>query len=110
MRMSRMLVRTQRRVSREAALPSHQLLLRAGLARRVAAGIYSLTPLAVRVVQRIEEVVRAEMARIDGQEVLLPVVQPAELWMETRRYESIGEEMARLRDRSGRAMVLAMTH
>src|SRR5262245_29471809 len=110
MRMSRMLVKTQRRVSGEAELPSHQLLLRAGLAQRVAAGIYSLTPLAMRAAHRIAQIVREEMERIAGQEVLLPVVQPAELWAESGRYEAIGEEMARLRDRGGRAMVLAMSH
>src|SRR5215470_12871077 len=110
MRMSRMLVKTQRRVSSEAELPSHQLLLRTGLARRVAAGIYSLTPLAMRVVRRIEKIVREEMERIEGQEVSLPMVQPAELWVETGRYETFGEEMAHLRDRGGRAMVLATTH
>jgi prolyl-tRNA synthetase len=110
MRMSKMLMKTQRRVSGDAELPSHRLILQAGLARRLAAGIYSLTPLAVRAIQRIERVVREEMERIDGQEVLLPVVQPAELWLESGRYNKIGDDLARFRDRSGRAMVLSMTH
>src|SRR5262249_15178985 len=110
MRMSHMLLKTQRRVASEVELPSQHLVLRAGLARQVAAGIYSLTPLAVRVLHRIEAIVREEMERIEGQEVLLPVVQPAELWMETGRYETFGEELTRLRDRSHRAMVLATTH
>jgi prolyl-tRNA synthetase len=110
MRMSKMLLKTQKRVSGEAELPSHRLILRAGLARRVAAGIYSLTPLAVRVIRRTEGVIREEMERIEGQEVLLPVAQPAELWIESGRYATIGDDLARFRDRGGRAMVLAMTH
>ena len=110
MRMSHALLKTQKRVSAEAELPSHRLILQAGLARRVAAGIYSLTPLAVRVIHRIERVIREEMERIDGQEVLLPVAQPAELWIESGRYDNIGDDLARFRDRGGHAMVLAMTH
>lgn len=110
MRMSHALIKTQKAVSSEAELPSHKLILRAGLARRVAAGIYSLTPLAVRAIRRIETIIREEMERIGGQEVLMPVVQPAELWQETGRYDAIGDEMARFTDRGGRAMVLAMTH
>ena len=110
MRMSRMMLKTQKHVSAEADLPSHQLILRAGLARRVAAGIYTLSPLAMRAIRRIEAVVREEMARIGGQEMLLPVVQPAELWQESGRYDAVGAELARFRDRGGRAMVLAMTH
>lgn len=110
MRMSRMMLKTQKNVSAEAELPSHQLLLRAGLARRVAAGIYSLSPLAFRVIRRIEAVVREEMERIGGQELLLPVVQPADLWQETGRYDAIGVELARFRARGDVPMVLAMTH
>jgi prolyl-tRNA synthetase len=113
MRLSHALIRTQRHVAAEASqadLPSHQLILKAGLARRLASGIYSLTPLAFRALLRIEAIVREEMARIDGQEVLLPVVQPAELWRETGRYDAIGGDLARLEDRAGHPMVLAMTH
>jgi prolyl-tRNA synthetase len=102
--------KTQKRVTAEAELPSHQLILRAGLARRVASGIYSLTPLAVRAIHSIESVIREEMDRIGGQEVLLPIVQPAELWQESGRYDAIGSDLARLKDRAERLMVLAMTH
>jgi prolyl-tRNA synthetase len=102
--------RTQKRVAADAELPSHQLILRAGLARRVASGIYSLTPLAVRVIHSIEAIIREEMDRIGGQEILLPIVQPAELWQESGRYEAIGSDLARLKDRAVRPMVLAMTH
>ncbi len=110
MRMSQMMLRTQRQAPAEAELPSHRLIIRAGLARRLAAGIYSLTPLAYRAIRRIEAIVREEMERIDGQELLLPVVQPAELWRESGRYDAIGSELARFADANGRAMVLAMTH
>lgn len=110
MRMTRGMIRTQKQVATEAELPSHQLTLRAGLARRVAAGIYSLTPLALRVIRRIEQIVREEMDALGAQEVLMPVVQPAELWQESGRYAGIGAELARFQDRGERAMVLAMTH
>jgi len=110
MRMSQMMLRTQRQAPAEAELPSHRLIVRAGLARRLAAGIYSLTPLAYRAIRRIEAIVREEMERIGGQELLLPVVQPAELWRESGRYGAIGSELARFDDAGGRAMVLAMTH
>jgi prolyl-tRNA synthetase len=102
--------KTQKRVAAEAELPSHQLILRAGLARRVASGIYSLTPLAVRAIHHIETIIREEMDRIGGQEVLLPIVQPAELWQESGRYDAIGSDLARLKDRAERPMVLAATH
>ena len=110
MRMSQMMLRTQRQAPAEAELPSHRLIVRAGLARRLAAGIYSLTPLAYRAIRRMEAIIREEMERIGGQELLLPVTQPAELWRESGRYEAIGSELARFDDAGGRAMVLAMTH
>lgn len=110
MRMSQMMSRTQRQAPAEAELPSHRLIIRAGLARQLAAGIYSLTPLAYRAILRIETIVREEMERIGGQELLLPVAQPAELWRESNRYDTIGSELARFDDAGGRAMVLAMTH
>lgn len=110
MRMSQLLFRTLKEIGGEAELPSHQLTVRAGLARRIAAGVYSLTPLAYRVVKQIEQIIREEMDRVDGQEVLLPVVAPAELWQESGRYEAIDTSLARWKDRTGHPMVLAMTH
>lgn len=110
MRMTQLLFRTLKEIGGEAELPSHQLTVRAGLARRVAAGVYSLTPLAHRVIKQIEQIIREEMDRIDGQEVLLPVVAPAELWQESGRYEAIDTSLARWKDRTGHPMVLAMTH
>ena len=110
MRMSHMMLKTQRQAPAEAELPSHRLMIRAGLARQLAAGIYSLTPLAYRAILRMEAIIREEMERIGGQEVLLPVTQPADLWRESGRYDAIGNELARFDDAGGRAMVLAMTH
>ncbi len=110
MRMTQLLVKTQKQVASEAELPSHKLLLKAGLVRRLTAGIYSLTPLAYRVIKRIEAIAREEMDRIGGQELLLPVAQPASLWRETGRYEAIDSSLARWQDRNAQEMVLAMTH
>jgi prolyl-tRNA synthetase len=102
MRMSHMMLKTQRQAPAEAELPSHRLMIRAGLARRLAAGIYSLTPLAYRAILRMEAIVREEMERIGGQELLLPVVQSADLWRESGRYDAIGNELARFEDAGGR--------
>lgn len=94
----------------EAKLISHALLLRGGYIHQVSNGIYSLLPPAKRIIRKIERIIREEMDRIDGQEVLMPVVQPRELWDQSGRYGIIGSEMARFRDRTGHDMVLAMTH
>lgn len=91
-------------------MPSHRLLVRAGYVRQLGAGIYTLLPLGFRVAKRVELVIREEMDAIGCQEMEMPVVHPAELWRETGRYDSIGPEMARFKDRAGRDMVLAMTH
>ena len=110
MRLSEYLFQTHRDPQGEAELVSHQLLLRAGLVRQVASGIFAYLPFGQRVKHRIEQIVREEMDAIGGQEVTLPVVQPAELWRESGRWQQIGSEMARLKDRNGRDLCLAMTH
>lgn len=110
MRMSRMFGHTLRDVPSEADVASHQLLLRAGFIRQLAAGIFSYLPLARRAMDRIESIIRQEMDAIGGQEISMPVVQPAELWQETGRWYKIDAEMGRLKDRGGRDMVLGMTH
>lgn len=110
MRMSQLLFKTEKESPADARLISHRLLLRAGLVKQVSAGVYSLTPLAWRTLQRISEIARSEMNRIGGQEILLPVAQPASLWEETDRYETIDASLVRWRDRSGQDMVLAMTN
>ena len=109
-RMSRLFARTLRDDPAEATVASHRLLLRAGYIRPLGAGIYSLLPLGWRVHSRVVQVVREEMDRIGCQELLMPVVHPSDLWERTGRFTSVGSEMARLKDRWGRDMVLAMTH
>ncbi|NLB55429.1 MAG: proline--tRNA ligase, partial [Lentisphaerae bacterium] len=94
----------------EATLESHAFLLRGGYVRQVANGIYSLLHPAVRVVRKIEQIIREEMNLVDGQEVIMPVALPKELWEESGRYESVGAELIRFVDRAGHDMLLAMTH
>ncbi len=110
MRLSHLFFTTLRDDPSEAEMPSHRLLLRAGYVRQLGAGIYSLLPLGFRVNQRVEQVIREELNAIGGQEMEMPVVHPADLWRESGRYDAIGPEMARFKDRSDRDMVLAMTH
>ncbi len=110
MRMSQRFGKTLRESPAEAELPSHSLMLRAGLISRVAAGIYNYMPFAWKSVRRIEDIMRREMDRIMGQELNMPVVHPAELWQESGRWYGVGPELIRMKDRSGRDMVLAMTH
>ncbi len=110
MRLSHLFFTTLRDDPSEAEMPSHRLLLRAGYVRQLGAGIYSLLPLGFRVSKRVEQVIREELNAIGAQEMEMPVVHPADLWRETGRYDAIGPEMARFKDRGGRDMVLAMTH
>ncbi len=110
MRLSQLFFTTLRDDPNDAEMPSHRLLVRAGYVRQLGSGIYSLLPLGFRVAKRVEQVIREEMDRIGCQEMEMPVVHPAELWRETGRYDAIGPEMARFKDRAGRDMVLAMTH
>jgi prolyl-tRNA synthetase len=108
--MSRLFSQTLRDKPSEAEVPSHELLVRAGFIRQLAAGIFSYLPLARRSLTKIENVMRSEMDAIGGQEVTMPVVHPAQIWKDTKRWYQIGSEMARFKDKSGRDMVLAMTH
>ncbi|MGN1451557.1 MAG: proline--tRNA ligase [Eubacteriales bacterium] len=94
----------------EASMASHIFMLRGGYMRQVASGIYSLLPPAKRITAKLEAIIREEMDAIGGQEVLFPVVMPAELWRESGRYESVGSELLRLKDRTGHDMLLGMTH
>jgi prolyl-tRNA synthetase len=89
---------------------SHQLLLRAGLVRQLATGVYSFLPLAWRVILKINEIIREEMNQIGGQEFLLPAIHPGELWKESGRWDVMGDDMFRLKDRKGADMCLGMTH
>ncbi|NLP43053.1 MAG: proline--tRNA ligase [Peptococcaceae bacterium] len=110
MKVSQLLNPTLREVPAEAEVVSHQLMLRAGYIRKVTGGIYTYLPLGWRVIKKIEQIVREEMDAKGGQEVMLPIVQPAELWKETGRWEVYGPEMFRLKDRHGREFCLGPTH
>jgi prolyl-tRNA synthetase len=110
MRMSKLFSQTLREAPSDVEVVSHQLLLRAGFIRQLAAGIFSYLPLARRTIARIEAVLRSEMDAIGGQEIEMPVIHPAEIWKETGRWYKIDTEMGRFLDKSGRDMVLAMTH
>ena len=109
-RMTRFFLKTLREAPAEAELPSHKLLLRAGLVMPLAAGLYCFTPMGWRVMRKIEELVRQEMNRAGAQELRLPALQPVELWQQTGRYEAFGGALFRLSDRRERNFVLAPTH
>ncbi|MGI8477157.1 MAG: proline--tRNA ligase, partial [Thermomicrobiales bacterium] len=108
--MSHLFGRTLREAPGDVELRSHQLMVRAAMIRPLGSGIFSLLPLGWRVVRKVEQIIREERDAIGGQEMLMPVVHPADLWKETGRWYQVGPEMARFKDRSDRDMVLAMTH
>jgi prolyl-tRNA synthetase len=110
MRLSELFFTSLRDDPGEAEMPSHRLLLRAGYLRQLGSGIYSLLPLGKRVSDRVEQIIREEIDAIGGQEMEMPVVHPAEVWKESGRYQKIGPELVRFKDRGERDMVLAMTH
>lgn len=110
MRMSKRFGLTLRDAPADVEVKSHQLLLRAGFIRPLAAGIFSYLPLAKRSITKIENIMRDEMNAIGGQELTMPVVHPADIWKETKRWYEIGTEMGRFLDKNERDMVLAMTH
>src|SRR6266576_6425400 len=110
MRWSQYFIPTLREDPADAEVVSHKLLLRAGLIRQLGAGIYSYLPLAQRVALKVMAILREEMNRIGGQEFYLPALQPAEIWRESGRWDAIGDEMFRLKDRKDGDMCLGMTH
>src|SRR4051794_3433389 len=110
MRMSNLFLPTERQPPADAEALSHKLMVRAGLIRQVGAGLWSWLPAGWRVHQHAAQIVREEIDAIGGQEMLMPVLLPAELWKRSGRYESVGAELFRLQDRRGADMVLAMTH
>ena len=110
MRLSQLFFTSLRDDPADAEMPSHRLLVRAGYVRQLGSGIYSLLPLGFRVNKRVEQVIREEMDRIGSQEIEMPVVHPADIWRASGRYDAIGPELTRFKDRNGRDMVLAMTH
>lgn len=110
MKVSTLFSETLREAPSSAEVVSHQLLLRGGYLRQLAAGIFSLLPLGRRTSEKIKQIMREEMNAIDGQEIEMPVINPATIWQETGRWFQIGSEMGRFNDKNGRDMVLAMTH
>src|ERR671935_1288717 len=109
-RLSSFFLPTEREPPADAEAVSHRLLVRAGLVRQVGAGLWSWLPAGWRVHEKIVQIVREEIDAIGGQEMLMPVVQPADLWRRSGRYDSVGPELFRLKDRRGADLVLAMTH
>lgn len=110
MRLSKMYVRTLRELPAEAEIPSHILLLRTGMIRKLASGIYGFMPLGWRSLYKIENIIRDEMDKSGAQEILMSAIQPAELWEESGRWSAYGPELWRIKDRNGRDFCLGPTH
>ncbi len=110
MKATEYLLATQRETPADAEVISHQLMLRAGMIRKLASGLYTWLPLGVRVLQKVEKIIREEMNKSGAMEVLMPVVQPAELWQESDRMDAYGPELLRIKDRHDRDFVLGPTH
>ena len=110
MRMSQIFLPTLKEDPSEAQIVSHRLMLRAGMIRQSSAGIYSWLPMGLRVLRKVEQIVREEQDAAGGQEVLMPTIQPAELWQESGRYDDYGAEMLRIRDRHDRDMLYGPTN
>jgi prolyl-tRNA synthetase len=110
MRASRFPLATLKETPADAEVVSHQLMLRAGMIRRLASGLYTWTPLGLRVLRRVENIVREEMNRAGALELLMPAIQPAELWQESGRWEQYGPELLRMKDRHERAFCFGPTH
>src|ERR671918_1121333 len=110
MRWSNYFIPTLREDPADAEVVSHKLLLRAGAIRQLSAGIYSLLPLGQRIAIKVMQILREEMNAIGGQEFFLPALHPAEIWQESGRWQAIGDDMFRLKDRKGTDMCLGMTH
>ena len=110
MRTTRLLLATLKETPADAEVISHQLMLRAGMIRKLAAGLYTWLPLGLRVLRKVEKIIREEMDQAGAQEVLMPAVQPAELWQESGRWEQYGPELLRLKDRHDREFCFGPTH
>ena len=110
MKSSDLLIPTVKEAPNDAKIISHQLMIRAGLISKLASGLYSYLPMGLRVVRKVEKIVREEMNKSLAQEVLMPVSQPAELWQESGRWEKYGPELLRFQDRHGRDFCMGPTH
>jgi prolyl-tRNA synthetase len=109
MRASRFFISTQKEAPSDAEIVSHQLMMRAGMIKRLGSGIYTYMPTGLRVIRKVEAIIREEMNKAGGIEMLMPLVQPAELWQETGRWDKFGPEMMRVKDRHGRDYVIQPT-
>jgi len=110
MRISQFFLPTLKENPLEATITSHQLMLRAGLIRQTASGIYSWMPLGLLILKKVEEIIRQEMNKSGALEILMPTIQPAELWIESGRYDAYGKEMLRITDRNDRSLIYGPTH
>ncbi|MFB0912249.1 MAG: proline--tRNA ligase, partial [Glaciecola sp.] len=110
MRTSQYLLATQKETPAEAEIISHQLMLRAGMVRKLASGLYSWLPTGLRVLNKVAAIVRDEMNKAGAIEISMPVVQPGDLWVESGRWDDYGPELLRLKDRHNRDFVLGPTH
>ena len=110
MRSSQVLIATLKETPADAEIISHQLMLRAGLVRRLASGLYTWLPMGLKVLRKAEAIVREEMDSAGAQELLMPSIQPAELWQKTGRWSKYGPELLRLKDRHGREFCYGPTH
>ncbi|MDE6635933.1 MAG: proline--tRNA ligase, partial [Lachnospiraceae bacterium] len=110
MRLSQLLGERMKQTPSECTTVNHTFMVRGGYIKQMSSGIYSLFMPGKRVCRKIENIIREEMDKIDGQEVQFPVVMPSSIWEESKRYYTIGSEMARLTDRGGSKLVLGMTH
>ncbi len=109
MKASQFLVSTLKEAPQDAEIVSHQLMIRAGMIKKLGAGIYSYMPMGLRVIRKVEAIIRQEMDKAGAIELTMPLVQPAELWQETGRFEKMGPELLRIRDRHGRDFVIQPT-
>src|SRR5437667_1735439 len=109
MKASQFFIATLKEAPADAEVVSHQLMMRAGMIKRLGAGIYSYMPMGLRVIRKVETIIREEMNRAGAVELLMPVVQPAELWQETGRFEKMGPELLRLKDRHERDFIIQPT-
>ena len=110
MRTTNLYAPTLREAPAGADIPSHKLMIRAGMIRKAAGGLYTYLPLAWRTIRKIEQIIREEMDAAGGQEFMMPIIQPAELWQESGRWERFGAEMLKVKDRHGREFCFGPTH
>jgi prolyl-tRNA synthetase len=110
MKISKFFLPTLKENPLEASVISHQLMIRAGMIRQTASGIYSWLPLGLKILQKVENIIRSEMNKSGALEILMPTIQPAELWLESGRYEVYGKEMLKIKDRHQRDLLYGPTH